>query len=637
MSAQPITTESPDRRPCNTEGRATLLFWGLLCLLGTVVALVHRPVLSARAECFDDEVYLREVYLIQDPGWAAVKRAFSEILTPSVPGYYEPLSMVSLTIDYARGGRPDNYRPFHVTSLALHVANTVMVAVLLRMLFSGPYVAVIVALLFGLHPITVESIALVAQRKAVLAPFFSLASMILYVAYARAGAEPFPCEGAVAARPPRGRAARWGLLAGSVVLYAFALLSKPTSTPLPVLLLLLDYWPLRRLSRRALLEKIPFFVVGAASAVITVVATSQTAGITLPGRDSPARIPLQIGYLLSFYVYKILWPARLTSVYPLPEPFTMANGAVAAAVVCTCVLFAVPVLLSRRTRAPLTGWLFFVIAIFPVLGVIGYTWVTASDKYVYLPAVGLLLPLAWGANLVWRGGSRAGMRRGGLVAVAALAAGAEAVATQRYLSYWQDTERLYTRMIKLAPNSPYAYNNLAVFYAQQGRFEDAVRRYEDALRVGPPSAQTRTNLAAALGQLGRTDKAIVHLNEAIRIDPGYADAHNILGNVLLVQDRIDDAIRHYTLALEAAPDLYEARNNLALAWLRKGRVDDAVRELRLCLRIQPLHTNARCLLAEILASQGRIAEAIAEYERVLRDEPQHSRARERLDALRPRR
>ncbi|MFH0980558.1 MAG: glycosyltransferase family 39 protein, partial [Planctomycetota bacterium] len=227
---------------------------GLLAVLILVVALtvaaVHWPALSAQTLSFDDAQYLTKNLLVQNPSWASAGRFLREVLEPStVSGYYQPLAMISLMLDHALGGRADQLRPFHRTSLILHISNTALVIVLLYLLFRQAWVAVAVGLLFGLHPLTVEPIPWIGERKTLLATFFALCCFITYVGYARRRS--------------------WKRYVACLVWFVLALMSKPTTTPLPVLLLLLDYWPLRRLNKRAVLEKVPFLIIAGLSAVIT--------------------------------------------------------------------------------------------------------------------------------------------------------------------------------------------------------------------------------------------------------------------------------------------------------------------------------------------------------------------------------
>ena len=211
----------------------------LVIVTCVAVFVVHWPALSAKALSFDDGQYLTENVLVQNPGWRSVQRFLTEVLKPStVGGYYQPLSMISLMTDYALGGRPDNLRPFHSTSLALHVANTALIIVLLYLLFGRPWIAAAVGLLFGVHPMTVESIPWVGERKTLLAAFFALWCLILYVRYTRRNT--------------------WQLYVSCFVMYVLALLSKPTSLPVPVLMLLMDYWPLNRWRPKVIIGKMAF-------------------------------------------------------------------------------------------------------------------------------------------------------------------------------------------------------------------------------------------------------------------------------------------------------------------------------------------------------------------------------------------
>jgi hypothetical protein len=208
-----------------------------LAIVCFVVTAAHWPALSAKAISIDDDQYLVDNLLVQNPSIESARRFLTEVLEPStVRGYYQPLSMISLMCDYALGGRPANLRQFHRTSLALHTVNTALVIVLLYLLFGRPLIAAGVGLLFGVHPMTVEPIPWVGERKTLLAAFFALWCLILYVRFARKGSR--------------------RVYFGCVVTYVLALMSKPTSTPLPVLMLLIDYWPLKRLNRRTLLEKL---------------------------------------------------------------------------------------------------------------------------------------------------------------------------------------------------------------------------------------------------------------------------------------------------------------------------------------------------------------------------------------------
>ncbi|MFH0981537.1 MAG: hypothetical protein V2A79_08365, partial [Planctomycetota bacterium] len=441
--------------------------------MAALVAAAHWPALSAKAFAFDDSQYLTENPLVQNPSWSAAWRFLREVLEPStVNGYYQPLSMISLMLDHALGGRADYLRPFHQTSLILHVVNTTLVIGLLYLLFRQPWVAAVIGLLFGLHPLTVEPVVWVGERKTVLATCFALGLLIAYAVYARR--------------------LQWRFYGACLVLFALALMSKPTTILLPGLLLLLDYWPLRRLSRRSVLEKVPFLVLMVISAVITVVSQSRTATTTMPDEYPPFRIPLMLCHNIVFYLYKIVWPVNLTSHYPIPDPLALSDGMVLAGVIGTCILIPALLISWRWTRALLVGWLCFFVAIFPTMGVIGFTNVIASDKFAYLPSVGLMLTLAWYLSRLWdrRSGSarrsslfrraEPDLRRVVLVLVGAGLALAEARATRHHLAHWRDTETLFASMIAHAPRAASLHWGQGYFLFDQGRYDEAVAEYSKA-------------------------------------------------------------------------------------------------------------------------------------------------------------
>jgi len=279
-----------------------LIVIGAVC---AIVAAVHWPALGSKALSFDDQQYLIDNSLVQNPSLASAKRFFIEILEPStVHGYYQPLAMISLMLDYAAGGRDNNLRPFHITSLAFHTANTALVIVLLYMLFGNIWAAAAVGLLFGVHPMTVEAIPWVGERKTLLAAFFALWSLILYVRYSRGGV--------------------WKAYAGCFAMYLLALMSKPTSVPLPAVMLLMDYWPLKRLSVKSIWEKLPLFALAGAFAVITYISQNRTASTASPTTYGPWHIPLVLCHNIIFYLYKMILPVNLSSHYAFPKPFDLS-------------------------------------------------------------------------------------------------------------------------------------------------------------------------------------------------------------------------------------------------------------------------------------------------------------------------
>jgi len=588
----------------------------LIITVCAAVLYTHWPALSAKALSFDDYQYLTENVLVQNPCWSSAKRFLTEILRPStVEGYYQPLAMISLMLDYALGGRENNLLPFHITSLALHIANTALIIILLYLLFGQIWVAAAVGLLFGVHPMTVEPIPWVGERKTLLSAFFSLWSLILYV---------YP-------RVTSHRSRVTGFYISSLIAYLLALMSKPTSTPLPAVMLLLDYWPLRRLSyyplsaiRYTLLEKVPFFILGGISVVITYISQSQTSLAVLPGQYNPLFIPLILCHNIIFYLYKIVWPVNLSSHYAFPEPMSLSHPMVLAGVVGTCILVPLLLLSFRRTRAALIGWLIFFVAILPTMGVIGFTTVIASDKYAYLPSIGLLMTLT--AFLIWLCKTRPLLLCRVVAAIILVSACAESIAARRYLVYWQDTIQLFERMLTLTPNAVPVYNDLGMALYTKGRFDDAVTLYLRALQLSPYDVEIHINLGNALSKKGNLNEAINHFNQALLINPKKTQAYNNLAIVLTEQNKLDDAADCYRRLLQLKPDDTEARNSLANILSKQGKFDEAVHCYQQALRIKPDAADIHYNFGITLGTQGKLDDAAGQFQQALRLKPDYADA-----------
>jgi len=586
----------------------------LIAAVCATVAAVHWPALSARALSFDDGQYLTENVLVQNPSWKSAKRFLTEVLAPStVMGYYQPLAMISLMFDYALGGRENNLMPFHRTSLVLHCANTALIIVLLYLLFGNIWVAAGVGLLFGVHPMTVEPIPWVGERKTLLAAFFSLWSLILYV-YPRVTNH-------------QRRAAKFYI--GSFVMYLLALMSKPTSTPLPVVMLLMDYWLLRRLNWRAIFEKIPFFMLGGIFAVITYISQSRTAGSGSPAEIGLGRILLVISHNIIFYLNKMIWPVNLSSHYAFPEPLNLSQPMVLAGVIGTCILIPLLLLSLRRTRAVLTGWLIFFLAILPTMQIIGFTNVIASDKFAYLPSIGLLMILA--AFLVWLCRSRfLVLCRMAAVIILVLACG-EAVATRRYLVCWQDTIKLYEHMLALTPNAPTVHYNIAVELKALGRIDEAIAHYRRAIEIRPDYAEAHNNLGVIVQSRGNLGEAISHYREALRNKPDYAEAYYNLGVTYSKLGRYEESIQAYRKAITIKPDSVEANNNLGSVYGKIGEWQKSAEAFQKAAEVEPNfipYYNVGIAYERL----ARYKEAIEAYKQAVKIKPEHSGAHYSLGA-----
>ena len=641
--------ETGDRR------RRLLLGALLLALVGAVVAWVDFPVLSGRATWLDDKAYVTRNPLVMSPSWTSVTRFVTEVGHPStVSGYYQPLTMISLMLDRALGGAPDDWRPFHRTNLVLHVIDTMLIVVLLMLLFGEPVPAAMAGLLFGIHPLTVEPLAWIAERKTLLATGCALAALIAYVRYAQrraAGAE------AAAAGRPVSVAAGWYL--ASVVAYALALLAKPTTTPLPILLLLLDYWPLRRPLRGAIAEKIPFFALGALGGLVTLVSQRNAGSIEYPVAGSPTDTVLTVCHNIIFYLGKMVWPANLQTFYLYPDPMSVQDPMVLAGVIGTGLLGLAVVLSVRWTRAVLSAALMFLIALFPTIGVVRVTSPIASEKYAYFPSLAIVILCAWLLARLWahaRRGPRGRRAMQALICAVVLGlASAEAAATRRYLRVWQDDETLYTHVLRHAPRAWWLQFDYADILAGQGRMDEALGHYLEAEAGDPTDVDVQQHLGNTLMLLGRTDEAIIRyrkavelqpdndvhlynlgfalaqrgdvddavaaLQAALRLNPGNVSANNQLGVMLAQQGHYEQAIPYFRAALSARPDLVGARVNLADSLQAIGRLDDAIGEYQAALQLNPDDAAVHNNLGTVLLKRGLDEEAIAQFRTALRLRP----------------
>ena len=466
--------------------------------------------------------------------------------------------------------------------------------VLLHVLFDNWLVAGLLGVLYGVHPLNADAVLWIAERKTVLSTGFALGSMLLYVVYARH-----------ADRTGRGDWKRYG---ASLLLCVCALLSKPTALPLVALLLVLDYWPLQRLGRRTLVEKVPFVLVAGLSAVVTIISQARA------GQDggaqvmNPLYLPFIMSYCLGFYLRKTVWPTGLASDYPPPQPFGLTNVEVLVNVGITLLLLAAVWLSVRRTRAWLAGGLFFLIALLPTLGIIRFTSSIAANRSMYLPMLGLLLPLAWGLGRLWNRDfsslKASGVRLVLVGAGAALALGS-ARATRHYESHWSDSMTLLRYYLTQTPNEWKLHTRLGNEWIQRRNYQAAIVEFREAARLNPSWAENHLNLGRALFTVGELAEARQAFARAIEQTPNDWRAHMLLGMTLSRQNDLEGALTEFRTAAQIAPRSAAPHYNIASTLARQGRWDEAAAEYRHTLRLDPHHRDAQRALDTIGAKQPR--------------------------------
>jgi tetratricopeptide (TPR) repeat protein len=409
----------------------------------------------------------------------------------------------------------------------------------------------------------------------------------------------------------------WALL-----FFALGLMCKPMLVTMPFVLLLLDYWPLRRFSQpggrlvpwRLIVEKIPLLALSGAASVTTLFA--QTAA-RMPLEQ--VSLPLRVGNaLISYVAYlgQMFWPSGLAVLYRFSTSDIRATGVVLSLVVLTGI--SVGVLILRRRPYLLIGWLWYLIMLAPVIGLVWVGTQSRADRYTYLPQIGLYLMLTWAAADLSAGWRRRRLALGGSATIILVAL---IFCAHTQAAYWRNSETLWTHTLACTANNIVGHNNLGNEFTRQGRLDEAISHYQTALQVKPDYAEAHYNLAEALLRKGALDEAIVHYQKALQIDPDYGDANNNLGNALMRQGRVDEAIAHYQRALQINPDSAGTHVNFGNALVQSGRVDDAIAQYRQALQINPDFAQAHYNLGKVLLQRGAEDEAIAHYQRAVQINP----------------
>jgi protein O-mannosyl-transferase len=532
----------------------------------------------------------------------------------------------------------------HLTNVFIHAASAVLLFAALRRMSRARWPSALAAALFALHPLHVESVAWVAERKDVLSGLFWMMTLVGYAHYV-------------------GRPGRWRYLLVAVP-FALGLLSKPMVVTLPFVLLLLDAWPLGRLRLESgatgvaplFVEKLPLLFLTGASAAVTLVAQNTGGAIV-----ELSRLPFGSraeNALVSYaaYVVSYVWPARLAVFYPFPPaiPWWQIGATVVGFVAASALVW------RRATASPYlaVGWCWYVGTLVPVIGLVQVGSQARADRYTYIPAVGLSIMLAWGmAELAHRRPrARAPMAVLGAAVVAACIP-----LTWSQVRTWLDSETLFRHALAVTSNNYLATDGLGVVLGSQGRMEDAVALFEEAVRIEPDYAESRSNLGAALLGQGRAAEALPHLLHAVRLNPtlyearvnlaacyrelgqpaaaalayeeavrrrpGDAAAQSGLGMMLAAQGRMEEGIVHLRESVRLAPTSADGHYDLARALLGLGRAQEAAAEFSETLRLHPDFAEAHFGLGGILARQDRIQEAIAEYGTAVRLAPGFVRAR----------
>jgi protein O-mannosyl-transferase len=524
---------------------------------------------------------------------------------------WHPLTSLSHLLDVQLFGVRAG--PALLENAALHALNAVLLFVALRRMTGARWPSALVAALFALHPQHVESVAWVSERKDVLSTLFWMLTLLVYGAYAR--------------RPSR---AGYLLL---VVVFTLGLLAKPMLVTLPLVLLLLDYWPLRRFDPvhsdpRVVLEKVPLLVLAALDSAITYSAQQRVGAVVstaaIPFSDRLANAALAY----AIYLGRTLLPVDLAAFYPLHLPVPLAWAALAGA---GLLLISVAVLLAARRFPYLAvGWAWYLGTLVPVLGLVKQGEQSMADRFTYVPLIGVFIMLAWGlADLA--AVRRWSPRRLWVAAAAGLTACA--LLSIRQVGQWRDSTTLFRHALAVTSDNYLAHVNLGAALVAEGKIDEALPHFETALRIQPGFAKAHVNVGMALAALGDAAAASAAYEQALAIDPGSALAHYNLGVLRAQQGRLDEAITEYRAALAADPDYVNAHNNLGLTLATLGRSTEAIEHYRAALAVQPDFAPAHSNLAVALEDAGQVDEALAHYQAAVQLAPEEPLPRLNLGAV----
>ena len=571
----------------------------LLLVLGTM--LLYARVRGFDFTSFDDPRYLADnPHVRTGLGWANAAWAFTALGMSN----WHPLTWLSHQLDVQLFGM--NAGAHHLVNAALHAASTALLFLALARMTGARGRSAVVAALFAVHPLHVESVAWVAERKDVLSAFFGMLALLCYARYAeRPGARRY---------------------AAVVLCFALSLLAKPTWVTLPFLLLLLDGWPLQRISgvpwadpeppalqrwplRRLLVEKAPLLALSIGSSIVTVIAQDRGGSMTSLDATGPGVRLANASIAYVRYLGKTLWPVSLSAYYPwngAPPWWQVLGAALLLAALTALVLF------SLRAKPWLAvGWFWFLGTLVPVIGLVQVGSQSMADRYAYLPIVGLFIAIAWTVQVP----------RAVLVPLTAAVLAALSALTFRQVGTWVDQETVFRHAIALDPGNGFAHGALADGLRIKGRLDEARREAEEAVRLGPLSSRHWNNLGVVLLEQRRLPEAQDAFLRAVSIDPKYAHALVNLGDVAVQNGEPEMAESALRDALKLAPDDPKTHRILGAVYERKGEPEPALREYVAATRLQPDSAAAWSDLAVLRQARGQIDEARGAFEAATRAEP----------------
>ena len=551
-------------------------------LLGLTTLLVFLPVGRFNFVNFDDTDYVTENPAVkQGLSLPGVKWAFTCFYASN----WHPVTWLSHMTDCSLFGL--NPGAHHFVNVLLHAANVALLFLLLWRLTQNLWPSALVAALFAWHPLHVESVAWISERKDLLSTFFALLTLLCYVHYAR-----------------NKDRANWWL---ALVFFALGLMSKPMLVTLPFVMLLLDYWPLGRvptftLQRPLLIEKIPFFALTAVSCVITYLAQQQGKAVVSLAKVSLLYRLENAPVAVAGYILKLFWPSGLCVLYPMPE--TIPPWQVLSSVVLLLLISTAAWRWRRERPYFIVGWLWFLGMLVPVIGLVQVGAQAMADRYVYLPSIGFFIAAVFLANEATARLQTPPVIRFGLAGIASCAC---ILATEHQLPFWRNSETLFRRAIAVTENNQVAFFNLGVALDAQGRFKEALQIYRQAEASGYIRYQLYNNIGNILSLTGQHEESLAAYQRAIELWPDFSRFHDAAGNELVALNRYDEALKEFARAQSLNPNDAAAYLDAGKTLFKMGRDAEGLDEFRAAVRLDPSNYQTLATVAHYLAANDNAA------------------------------
>ena len=606
--------------------------WWMPLLVAAATFFVFYPTLKNGFVNWDDTTNLLNNPNFRGLDWSHLKWMFTTFLL----GPYQPVSWLTFGLDYQIWGMdPFGY---HLSNLILHSANAAvfyLIFVKLIILAAGPaareretdiYISAgFAALFFSIHPLRVESVAWATERRDVLSCFFYLLTILSYI-------QTRYCAG--------GKDFFWRKTLLPLAVFTLALLSKVMTMSLPLVLIILDIYPLKRLSlspngwsspenRKIWLEKAPYFILAAVLAGVGYFGQNQAGALSATGKFGFSDCVAQALFSAGFYIWKTLIPHNLMPLYQISGG--LINLPVLLGGVSIVAFTSIALALRRNYPAILTAWAYYLITFSPVSGIVNFGPQSAADRYTYIPCLGFAV-LAGAAYWACRQLSGKTLKSFCVLA-ACLILAVYARLTWQQSKIWRDSETLWTYSLTIDPELDFAHNNLASDLWSRGKTEEALLHLRKSLQIHPGNIKAHLGLGIALAKLGKLDEAVKCYREALDIDLNDADIHYNLGLVLDAQGKFEEAAAHYRETVRLKPDLAQAYVRLGIEMGRRGGLEDAVKYFSDALRINPDYAEAHSGLGITFANQGKHDEAIKHLQEALRLKPDSAQIRRSLEIM----